>query len=300
LAPTADEAAVRVEADAPVPTPNPLPLAPDPLDPEQRLREAYLEFEAAFRREHPVIWWCSLVGPVVVSAAVVLVVYLVSGAAYTWRLLAMVAAAMWFFGRFVILGGHDPDVSRYTGGMTPGELFWMVTYLDVMVALLLALHVGYLFRLPLVGRRIATLFADARFILSAQPWMKRAALAGLVAFVGFPFQATGSIGGSLMGRVLGLGRVATFGGIVFGSLIGNSLMLLGSDLANVYLDKNHPMVKYSGIVLIAAVIVAMNAWYHWIKRRHAGSGTPAVLHPSHPGPSEVTPARTPSHADEVT
>lgn len=46
----------------------------------------------------------------------------------------------------------------------------------------------------------------------------------------FPLQATGSVGGSLFGRMLGMSRVATFVAIVIGNVIGNGVMYLGSDL----------------------------------------------------------------------
>jgi uncharacterized membrane protein len=244
----------------------------------RQLRDSYSEFETGFRRKHPVLWWSSLLGPLIVSVVVLLVVYVVAGAEYTRRLLTMVAAALWFFGRFVILGGHDPDVAQYAGGMSSGELFCMVLYLDVMVAFLLAFHVGYLFRLPIIGPRVGALVADARFILEAQRWMRRAAFVGVLLFVSFPLQATGSVGGSLFGRMLGMSRVATFFAIVIGSVIGNGVMYLGSDLINAYFDKNHPLVKYGGLVLIVLVIVLLNWWYQRKKRRYLQSGKlPAAL-----------------------
>ena len=244
----------------------------------QRLRDSYSEFETRFRRMHPVLWWSSLLGPLFVSAVVLLAVFLLTGPDYTRRVLMMVVAALWFFGRFVILGGHDPDVAEYSGGMTSGELFCMVLYLDVTVAFLLAFHVGCLFKLPVVGPRIGALMADARFILDAQPWMRRAAFVGVLTFVSFPLQATGSVGGSLFGRMLGMSRVATFVAIVIGSVIGNGVMYLGSDLIGAYFDKNHPLVKYGGLVLIVLVIVLLNWWYQRTKRRYLQSGKlPASL-----------------------
>jgi uncharacterized membrane protein len=244
----------------------------------RQLRDSYLEFEMGFRRVHPVLWWSSLLGPLVVSALVLLAIFLVTGADYTRRLLTMAAAALWFFGRFVILGGHDPDVARYSGGITSGELFCLVLYLDVMVAFLLAFHIGYLLRLPLVGPRVGALVADARFILDTQPWVRRAAFVGVVAFVSFPLQATGSVGGSLFGRMLGMSRAATFVAIVIGSVIGNGVMYFGSDLINAYFDKNHPLVKYGGLVLIVLLIVLFNWWYQRKKRRYLQSGKlPASL-----------------------
>ena len=231
-----------------------------------QIREAYSEFEAGFRRYHPWLWWSSLLAPPLISALVVFAVFLATGPEYTQRLLTMAAAALWFFGRFVILGGHDSDIAEYSGAMTSGELFLMVCYLDVMLAFFLAFHIGYLFRLPVIGPRVESLVADARFIVDAQKWVKRAAFLGVVSFVSFPLQATGSVGGSLLGRILGMSRVATFLAIAIGSSLGNGLMYFGSDLINAYVDKNHPLVKYGGIVLVVGLIVFMNWWYQ--RKKH--------------------------------
>ncbi len=239
---------------------------------EQQLHEGYSEFETGFRHAHPVLWWSSLLAPPLASAVAVLLVYLAAGAEYTRQLLTMAFAALWFFGRFVILGGHDPDVAEYSGAMTSGELFLTVCFLDVMVAFVMAFHIGYLFRLPVVGPRIANLVADARFILDAQKWVKRVAFLGVVVFVSFPLQATGSVGGSLFGRMLGMSRIATFSATIVGSALGNGLMYLGSDLINSYVDKNHPLVKYGGVVLVVGLIVAINWWYQRKKRQYLQSG----------------------------
>jgi uncharacterized membrane protein len=239
---------------------------------EQELREGYSEFETGYRGQHPLLWWSSLLAPPVVSAMAITSVFFSSGPEYTQRLLSMAVAALWFFGRFVILGGHDPEVAEYSGDMTSGELFLMVCFMDVMVAFFLAFHIGYLFRLPIVGPRILGLVADARFILDAQHWVKRAAFFGVVAFVSFPLQATGSVGGTLFGRMLGMSRIATFLATVTGSLFGNGLMYLGSDVINTFVDKNHPLVKYGGIILVVVLISIMNWWYQRTKRNYLRSG----------------------------
>ena len=127
--------------------------------------------------------------------------------------------AFFVLGRFIILMGFEGDVAdKFNVAMKPGELFAMVTYMDFMTALFVTFHMGFLFRMPYVGPKVATLVWDGKFIMDAQPWVKRMAFLGLVLFVIFPTSTTGSIGGSIFGRLLGLSRFLTVTGVLLGSI----------------------------------------------------------------------------------
>lgn len=241
----------------------------DPVLLQQQIRQSFEQFERSFRKRWPLVWLLTLVGPFVLSAAILAVIYLTAGQAVAWRVLGTATATFFFFGRFVILGGHEGQLHEVTGFLTSEQLFLMVTYMDLMVAVLVTFHLGFLFRLPLIGPKIADLVVDGQYILSQHRWMKRATLAGLVLFVTFPLAATGSIGGAVFGRLLGLSRVATLLGILAGSLLGNSIMYFGSDALNAWLDKRNPVVQYGGLVVIALVIVLLERRYRAMKRRFA-------------------------------
>lgn len=224
------------------------------------------EFETSFRRRHPVVWWSTLLGPGLVTAAVIALVLLTAGPEFTRRLIATAVATFLFFGRFVILSGQEGQLLQVSKHLTSEQLFLMVCWLDLMVAVMLAFHIGFLFKLPIIGRKIAALVADGQMILVHHPWMKRTTFVGLVVFVMFPLAATGSIGGSIFGRLLGMSRQATLLGIGCGTLLGNGIMYFGSDFINAYFDKDHPAVKYGGILAIVLVIVLLERRYRRMKR----------------------------------
>ncbi len=139
-----------------------------------------------------------------------------------------------------------------------------------MTALVLAFHIGFLFRLPYVGSRFLALVRDGHFILDSNPWMQRATFFGLVAFVVFPLTATGSVGGSIFGRLLGMSRNATFWGIVIGSIIGNGIMYVFSESIDPGI-KDHPVSRYGGFVLIALISILLEHRYRQLKRRYEQS-----------------------------
>ena len=223
--------------------------------------------EASFRREYPAVWWLTLVGPFVVTGGVLFVVWELAGSNVLWRLVSTAAGTFFLFGKFVILGGGDGDLLDARAFFTAEQLVVLVLYMDVMTACVLALHLGFLFRLPVVGAKLNALVEDGHFILQSNPWMKRTTFLGLVAFVMFPLAATGSVGGSIFGRLLGMSRLGTLVGITLGNALGCVLMYFGSELITRYVGRDNPWLLIGGIAVIAALLFVLNHRYRHIKAR---------------------------------
>ncbi len=232
--------------------------------------------EEQFRAVHPVCWRMTLYGPVVLTLALVGLLLAYTGWEFTSKLITSAVIAVFVLGRFIILSGANGTFQDTDGAVASEHLVALVCYFDIMTALVLAFHIGFLFRLPYVGQRIAALVTDGHFILDAQPWMRRATFFGLIAFVGFPLAATGSIGGSIFGRLLGMSRFATFIGIVIGTVVGNMTMFLFSDWLGNYVDKENFYLKYGGLLIIVALVVILERRYRKLKNRYASERHAAV------------------------
>ncbi len=265
--------------------------------------------EEQFRAAHPLCWRFTLFGPLVLTAGILGFLLVQTGWEFTSRLVTSAVVTVCFLGRFIILSGSNGTFQNTDGSLASEHLFALVCYLDVMTALMLAFHIGFLFRVPYLGPRIAALVTDGHFILDAHPWMRRATFFGLIAFVGFPLAATGSIGGSIFGRLLGMSRIATFFGIVTGTLLGNSIMFLFSDLLGHYVDKENFYLKYGGLLIIVAIVIVLERRYRTLKQRYAsgaiavsppadaGLRKPAVVAASSPQPEHTQPEHMqPEHA----
>lgn len=57
-----------------------------------------------------------------------------------------------------------------------------------------------------------------------------------------------------------------------GGTMGNGMMYLSSDLINAYVDKDHPFVKYGGVLIIVLMILLLNWWYQKRKQFYLRSG----------------------------
>jgi uncharacterized membrane protein len=225
-------------------------------------------FEASFRREHPSIWISTLVGPFVLTGGLLGILYAAYGLQFVGRLLAAALAAFFFFGKFIILGGTSGELAEARSFFTSEQLLALVLYMDLLTASLLVFHMGFLFKLPFLGPKLIALVEDGQFILKTNPWMKRVTFIGLVVFVMFPLAATGSVGGAIFGRLLGMSRLATFVGIALGSVLGCGLMYFGTGIINAYLDRDNPVLTIGGIAFVAGLILLLNYRYRQLKARH--------------------------------
>ena len=257
----------------------------DPQDLRRKLVGSIAKFEKAFRKDYPFFWWMSLVGPALVTVLILIGVGLSYGG-WTLSSKLVIHALITFFalGRFVIcypafIAAADGEGEKATilpdwaSGLesyldfTPENLFWLVTYMDFMVALFVTFHMGLLFRIPWVGPKIAMLVWDGKFVMDSQPWIRKYAFWGLVAFVIFPTSTTGSIGGSIFGRLLGLSRGLTVVGVLIGSLLGNGLMVLFSDFILKYVA-GQLWLQIASVVILILAIVFLERRYRAAKQRY--------------------------------
>jgi uncharacterized membrane protein len=204
-------------------------------------------------------WWAvtTLFGPLLATSVIIAIYAIANGTLAARQLVVTGLVAFFVLGRFVILGGRDVD-----GGFTPGQLALMVFYLDMMTAIVVSWHAGALFRIPWLGERLRFLMQSGRDVLADNRWMRHTTFLGIIAFVMFPLASSGSIGGSLFGRLLGLSRVATLAGVVIGSVLGCGTMYYGATLINRYIDQENPFLRWGGVVALVVLIALLNRRYH--------------------------------------
>ncbi len=217
-----------------------------------------IQNETEFRRERPLLWLGSLLSPFLAIGIALFSVWALGGNEYLVRVLGALGATAAVFGRFIILSGYEGGISEGSEYLTATQLFSIVTFTDIVGAAFLVFHIGIIFKIPWLGRKIGTLVQVGREVNRKNPWMKRLSFLGLILFVSFPASMTGSVGGTILGRLLGMSRLRTFSGIVIGSILGNGFMLLFSDLLNQLIDKDDPAFQLGGVLLVTAAIFFIN------------------------------------------
>lgn len=243
---------------------------------------AFEKFENGLWKSSPMLWIGSFFAPFLVTPVVLGAIYLIGGWESVNRIVVAAIVTVFILGRFVILAGQ-------TGGSEVGaaktaefleswglgsidfttmpayELFFMLTYMDLMVAGFLAFHLGFVFRIPVIGTNLADMIGDGQSLLEDHPWFKRLSFLGLVVFVIFPTSTTGSVGGSVVGQLMGLSRFTTFLAIAIGSVLGNGLMLLLAGPINAYVQDQW-WLKVVGIAIVILIFFFLERRYRHMKK----------------------------------
>ena len=233
--------------------------------------DSFSDLEKDYRHSHPVAWWIALTGPVVITAIILGLVYVFQSPETASSYLAAAATAFFAFGRFIILlGSNEPseDGLFFLKHLDAQNLFVMLTYMDVIVAMFVAFHMGIVFRLPWVGPKIRDIVSDGHFILRKQPWIRRAAFIGLVGFVIFPTSTTGSVGGSIFGRLLGMKRWRVVAAILVGSMLGNGIMLMFSKQISQYAVADSWLLRIGGVVAMVVALFFVERQFRRLKNEY--------------------------------
>jgi len=115
------------------------------------------------------------------------------------------------------------------GGIPWWLAAFTIVFLDFAGGLFMAWNFPLVLRVPYVGPRVRRFVTAGRAYLDRRPWLERLYFVGLIAFVSLPFDGSGSIVGSILGRMLGMTKTEVLSCITIGGIIGSFTIALGID-----------------------------------------------------------------------
>jgi hypothetical protein len=206
------------------------------------------------------------IGPVVGFGLIILGTALWAGRAAGIFLLGMTIGGFVGGGKLVVLAGA---VAGAPVSMLP--LAVMVVYGDVTTALVITANMHYLYRIPAIGRRLAAAREAGFRVLKVHKWMRRTAELGLVIFVAMPFQGSGAVLGVILGRILGLSRLAIVSMTLLGSGIGASFVVLAGKLGQDEIAKlaDNPVLGFGTVIVTLAATFCFGKWFLGQNRNEA-------------------------------
>lgn len=148
----------------------------------------------------------------------------------------------------------------------PAVMAMPIAFLDIVVGLFLVWNFDFAKKLPLIGKWITKFEASGSDVLKKKPWIEKLAFLGLVGFVIFPFQGSGGVGTSILGRIIGMEPYKVLAAITIGAISGTLLIAY----AAFYFGKaffavfKTDIFKAVGIIIFVAVLIALYLAY---KRR---------------------------------
>lgn len=212
------------------------------------------------RRENWILFlvWIAAIVPLFGGAIAWIVVEQPENAGWIW---AQIAGLAMLPGKYVIFSGVA-EVSP----LGPWALAALAVLVDVAVASTLALVLAPVGRVPVIGPALQRMHARAEEVLREFPRLRRMAFFGVVIFVFLPLPASGSIGGTFVGQLLGLTRLRGLAAVVLGGALVSAVF---AGLAVALGHQAQAMIENPWVTGSCAVLFAIVVFMAWRAARQA-------------------------------
>lgn len=131
------------------------------------------------------------------------------------------------FGSFVPPIGKGVIAIAIAKGVHPLVISLAIGFVDLMVGIFLAWNFYLALRMPLIGRPLQKIQDKGKEIIKNKPWIGRLASVGVVIFVILPFSGSGAIGGTMVGRALGMTPLKVLIAVAVGGFGGSFAIAYG-------------------------------------------------------------------------
>jgi uncharacterized membrane protein len=213
--------------------------------------------------------WTLVLGPLVGFGLIVLVVGVLVHPGAAGFLLSVAAGTFVGGGKLVILAGavEQAPVGHW-------EIAALVVYIDLATALGVIGGIQHLYGVPGLGGRLIDARDSSAELLQLNPWMHRIAFLTLAGFIAIPLNGTGALVGALLGRTMGLSRVAIVAATACGSVTASVALALAGAL---WAERINALAErpYLGLLAVGFVLALTMLISRWALggRRHRLRGS---------------------------
>ena len=130
-----------------------------------------------------------------------------------------------------------------------------IAFVDIVVALFLLWNYDLAKKIPLIGKFMIKVEKIGRSTSDKYAWVKPLRFIGVVLFVMVPFQGSGGLVGSIVGRLIGMKPLNTFFAISIGAVIGTILIAYFADAILSVFVKNFLIGMLIIIILLVVGIM---------------------------------------------
>ena len=138
---------------------------------------------------------------------------------------------------FPPLGKESVIPTGVAFGIDPLIMALSIAFVDIIIALFLLWNYDLAKKTPVVGKFMAKIENIGKSSSDKYSWIKPLRFIGIVMFVMVPFQGSGGLVGSILGRLFGMKPLNTFFAISIGAITGCLLIAYFSDaILNVFVQ----------------------------------------------------------------
>ncbi len=237
-----DEELVTGTATAPATSEEPSPLDTDP-DRPHTWAESLDGIEVGDTRAMRAF---KLLSPFAIPAVIFAVLYTI----ISYRMfLQMGAMALSYL--FPPLGKESIIPIGIGYGFTMWQMTGLIFMVDVVCAMFISWNLPLAKKIPLIGRLIAWIERKGSQILEDNPGLRTVSFIGLVLFVMVPFQGSGGITASIIGRAIGMRARYVISAVGVGAFIGGMLISVAAEIGWDAIRED----LQTGLIVIALIAV---------------------------------------------
>jgi len=163
-----------------------------------------------------------------------------------------------------------PPVSKETiipaaiaSGFSWQVISFSITWLDAATCLFILWNFDLICRIPGIGRWISCLAQSDNEFLTRHQWIERMCFLGLTAFMLLPIQGSGAIGGTILGRILGMNRISIAVAVIIGSAVHS--VVLGISVSAI---KSYQCINIWYFVLLSILVIVIPSVVTLLKNIH--------------------------------
>jgi lipopolysaccharide export LptBFGC system permease protein LptF len=138
-------------------------------------------------------------------------------------------------------------------GVHPIVIALSIGFVDIFVALFLVWNYDFAKLIPFLGPWMEKVEKKGGKAFTERPWLENIAFIGLILFVMFPFQGSGGLATSIIGRIIGMNKIKVFIAICIGAIVGCLLIAYFADMFIGFFKNN----LYQGLAILIAIAVIL-------------------------------------------
>jgi uncharacterized membrane protein len=166
---------------------------------------------------------------------------------------------------FPPFGKESVIPSGIIAGFHPAVIALSIAFVDIIIAMFLLWNYDYAKKIPFVGKFMEKVEDIGKNSSNKYGWIKPLRFIGIILFVIVPFQGSGGLVASIVGRLVGMKPLNTFYAICIGAISGTLLIAYFADaILSVFVQN----ILYGLLVLIIILVIAFMIY---IYRRNKNS-----------------------------
>ncbi len=159
-----------------------------------------------------------------------------------------------------------PQMPDWIVSIDPLLIALAIASIDIIVGLFLVWNFDFAKKIPVLGKFIIRLESKGGDLLSKNKYIRALSFVGVTLFVIVPFQGSGAVGASIIGRTIGMNPYKVWFAIIIGAVSGCLLIAYAFNTFKAIFYENW----IAGVIILIAVIIVVAVYL--IRKRKNNMG----------------------------